>query len=103
MPKLEFDPKFSIGNIVTILSVIIMVAGQWFTVLNRQTALDGKMASIEQTIAQGRADRIAAISAHEARIRQLEIGMASQTSDLRNIQQGISEIKAQLDKIASKP
>lgn len=103
MPKVEFDPKISIGNIVTIAIVLAGMITAWNTVVNRQTALAEKLAAMEQTIAAGRADRLAAIAAHEGRIRAVELAQASQTSDLRNIQQTLGEIKVQLDKIALKP
>lgn len=103
MPKVEFDPKISIGNIVTIAIVLAGMLTAWNTVVNRQTALAEKLAAMEQTMAAGRADRIAGLAAHEARIRAVEIAQASQVSDLRNIQQTLAEIKTSLDKIALKP
>ena len=39
----------------------------------------------------------------EARVRAVEIAQASQTSDLRSIQVGISEIKAAISKIGDAP
>lgn len=103
MPKIEFDPKISIGNLVTIGIVLIGVITAWNTMVNRQAALTEKMAAIEQTVAAGRADRVAAMAAHEARIRSVELAQAGQTSDLRNIQATLGEIKVQIDKIASRP
>lgn len=34
MPKLEFDPKFSLGNIVTVGLLIISLVGGWFNLTN---------------------------------------------------------------------
>ncbi|GGE29498.1 hypothetical protein SAMN05421774_1333 [Gemmobacter megaterium] len=42
-------------------------------------------------------------AAREARIRGVEIAQASQSSDLRSIQIGISRIEAQLEKLQPRP
>lgn len=34
MPKLEFDPKFSIGNVVTVALLMISLIGGWFNLTN---------------------------------------------------------------------
>ena len=103
MPKFEFDPKISLGNIVTIAVVLVGAAGAWFTVVLQQGHLSEKVAMIETTITTKTAGRDQQMSAHEARIRAVEIAQASQSSDLRSIQIGISRIEATLEKLQPRP
>ncbi len=103
MPKLEFDPKISLGNIVTIAVVLIGAVTAWNTVVNRQTQLTEKVAVIEASITARTANRDQQMAAHEARIRAVEIAQAAQSSDLRPIQSGINRIEAQLEKLSGKP
>lgn len=103
MTALQFDPRFSIGNVVTVAVVLFAAAGAWFTVINRQAVLTEKIALIEAGISVRARDRDQQIAAHEARIRAVEIAQASQSSDLRAIQGGIARIEAQLEKLQPKP
>ena len=84
----EFERKMSLGNLITIGVVLFGAVGAWFTLVAGQQGLSREMIQVQ-----------ANVSAHESRIRSVEIAQASQSSDLRNIQIGISEIKAALGKI----
>ena len=88
MAKLEYDPKISLGNIVTIALVLLGAVTAWNTVVSSQAQLAEKVSVIET-----------ALGAHEGRIRAVEIAQASQQSDLRAIQNGITRIEAQLEKL----
>ena len=64
------------------------------------------IATLSTQVEQGRAawqEAAAARSQLEVRVRSVEINQASQTSDLRTIQIGISEIKASLAKLGDRP
>ncbi len=103
MPKLEFDPKMSLGNVVTIAIVLIGAITAWNTVVNRQPQLAEKIAIMEASIAAKSNNRDQQMTAHEARIRAVEIAQAAQSSDLRAIQGGIARIEAQLERLSGKP
>ncbi|WP_420344633.1 hypothetical protein [Paenirhodobacter sp.] len=85
----EFDRKMSLGNLITIGVVLFGAVGAWFTLVAGQQGLSREMIQVQANVA-----------AHESRIRSVEIAQASQSSDLRNIQIGISEIKAALSKLS---
>ena len=103
MPKLEFDPKISLRNVVTIAVVLIGAITAWNTVVNRQTQLAEKVAIMETETERRSANRDQQLAGHEARIRAMEIMQASQSSDLRAIQGGIDRIEAQLERLSGKP
>lgn len=84
----EFDRKISLGNVITIGVVLFGAVGAWFTLVAGQQVLSREMIQVQSNV-----------SAHESRIRSVEIAQAGQSSDLRSIQIGISEIKAALGKI----
>lgn len=103
MAKLEYDPKISLGNIVTIAVVLIGAVTAWNTVVSKQTQLAEKVVVMETSIAAKTASRDQQAAGHEARIRAVEIAQAAQSSDLRAIQSGISRIEAQLEKLQPRP
>lgn len=96
---LEYDPKISLGNIITVLVVLVGAVTAWNTVVSEQAKLTEKIAVMETTYAARVANRDQQFAGHEARIRAVEIAQASQSSDLRNIQVGIGRIEAQLEKM----
>lgn len=63
------------------------------------TTLSNSVTRNTEEIAVVRSDA----AADGARIRALEIAQASQSSDLRSIQNGISRIEAQLEKLQPRP
>ncbi|HEY0213940.1 MAG TPA: hypothetical protein VGC40_10200 [Paenirhodobacter sp.] len=96
---IEIDKRISFGNILTAVAVVVTVLSGWFRMDSSQVKLAEKVATIEAQITAKSASRDKQMDAYENRIRSVEIAQASQSSDLRNIQIGISEIKAQLDKM----
>lgn len=96
---LEYDPKISLGNIITISLIVVAVITAWNTVVSEQAKLAEKIAVIETTISAKSLNRDQQMAGQEARLRALEIAQAAQSSDLRAIQGGISRIEAQLNKM----
>lgn len=90
--SLQFDNKISAGHIMTfaVAAVTGILAYADLRARSGQLVLD--VVAIKSD-AQSR----------EARIRAVEIAQASQSSDLRSIQVGISRIEARLEKLQPSP
>ena len=86
--SLQFDNKISLGHIISIALIIFGGVTAYADLRGGQVQLTAEMG----TIARAAENR-------EARIRSVEIAQASQNSDLRSIQVGITEIKTQLGKL----
>ena len=95
----EFDKRVSWGNIVTVSVLVVGLVAGWTSmkaateraeadILRLQADTDRRIKAFEETA-----------RAYEGRIRAVEIAQASQSSDLRSIQQGINEIKEQLRRL----
>lgn len=87
---MQFDNKISIGNLLTVLALIIgMIAGY----------------SDLQAAQQSQEEKLTVFALEdkerEARLRVVEIAQAGVSSDLRSIQSGILEIKAALVELKS--
>lgn len=78
MPRFEYDPKVSLGSIITAGTIIVTVTAAWVNVSTRVDQLE-----------QGGVDR-------EARLRTLELTVASQVANLGNIRESLGEIKESL-------
>lgn len=89
---LQFDNKISLGHVISIVTVLGGGLMAYAQISARQDQLVADVIAIKAEAQQ-----------RESRIRAVEIAQASQSSDLRAIQIGISEIKVQLDKIGGKP
>lgn len=63
------------------------------------TTVSNRVETLTLSMVEAKADAVA----RESRIRALEIAQASQSSDLRSIQIGISRIEAQLEKLQPRP
>lgn len=85
---MKLDMTVSFGNLLIIATVIGSVSAAYSSLASAQSEQDRRLSRVE--ISQQ--DR-------EARVRALEINVAGQASDLRNIQIGINEIKASLEKM----
>lgn len=99
MTGIEFDKRVSMGNILTVGAVLVTVITGLVRMDASQTKLAEKIATIEANIAQKTISRDKQNDIMESRMRAVEIAQAGQSSDLRSIQIGISEIKAALGKI----
>jgi len=89
---LQFDNKISLGHIISIALIIFGGVTAYADLRSSQTQLATEVSNIAR-----------AAENREGRVRSVEIAQASQNSDLRAIQIGISEIKAALVKIGDKP
>ncbi|RID91560.1 hypothetical protein D2N39_12730 [Gemmobacter lutimaris] len=88
----QFDNKISLGHVISIVTVLAACIMGYATLSARQERLSLDVLAMQR-----------AAEARESRIRAVEIAQASQSSDLRSIQIGISRIEAQLEKLQPKP
>lgn len=89
---LQWDNKISTGHILTVGAMIIAGLSGYFDLRSGQAQLVADVVAMQRSS-----------EAREARIRAVEIAQASQSSDLRSIQIGISRIEVQLEKIQPRP
>ena len=92
MSGLQFDNKISLGHIISIALIIFGGVTAYADLRSSQTQLEEQVSNIAR-----------AAENREGRVRSVEIAQASQTSDLRAIGVGISEIKAALVKLGERP
>ena len=92
MSGLQFDNKISLGHIISIALIIFGGVTAYADLRSSQTQLSTEVSNIAR-----------AAENREGRVRSVEIAQASQTSDLRAIGVGISEIKAALVKLGERP
>lgn len=90
--SLQFDNKISAGHLLTFAAMVIAGIMAYADLRSRQAQLIADVIAVKAD-AQGR----------EGRIRAVEIAQASQSSDLRSIQIGISRIEARLEKLQPSP
>lgn len=90
--SVRMENMITTGNVLTIVGMLIAGALAYGDLRGSQFQAISDLNQLRQVSQQ-----------HEARIRAVEIAQASQSSDLRAIQIGISEIKAQLDKLGDRP
>lgn len=90
--SLQFDSKINLTHIISIGLIIFGGLTAYADLRSSQTQLSVEITNIAR-----------AAESREARVRAVEIAQASQTSDLRAIGVGISEIKAALAKLGDRP
>ena len=99
---MQFENKMTIGNVLTLIA---MIAGMLWTYAQLQTEQARQSDQIAMINGVFR-ERVLLVDARnlqsETRLRSLEIAQASQSSDLRNIQIGINEIKAGINVLSQK-
>lgn len=83
---IQYDPKFSLGNIITVAVLLAGLSAGWF----RLEAQVGEQNRRLEALTVSAADR-------EARLRAVEISQASQQSDLRAIQASLARIERLLE------
>ena len=92
MTVLQFDNKISLGHIISIALILFGGVTAYADLRSSQNQLATEVANMSR-----------AAENREARVRSVEIAQASQTSDLRSIQVGITEIKAAINKLGTMP
>lgn len=88
----HLDRRVPIATLA-VLVIQFALGVMWITTLSNSVVRNTEAIAVSRTDA----------AASEARIRALEIAQASQSSDLRSIQVGISRIEAQLEKLQLRP
>lgn len=90
MPKLEFDPKFSIGNIVTIGLLLASLVAGWFN-------LTGSVSSNAREIVTV-SDRVTTLESNlNALIREINGERLTQTRILTQLQTDMSYTRAAVE------
>ena len=88
----HLDRRVPIATLAVLIGQIVLGV-IWITTLSNRVDTQAV------AIAESKADAMG----RESRLRALEIAQASQSSDLRSIQIGISRIEAQLEKLQPPP
>ena len=102
---LEMEPKLSVGNVITIIVLLVTVVGAWYGMLHTVQATSSQITAIQMQATEQRrefADLLAKqqsefnglVAAHEARIRALEITQATLRTELGSIGQGVDRVEA---------
>lgn len=76
MPRFAFDPTISLGQLITAGTIVVTVTAAWVNVSTRVDALE-----------RGGADR-------EARLRAMELAVASQAANIGSMRETLGEIKS---------
>lgn len=94
MPKLEFDPKFSIGNVVTVGLLVLSLVGGWFTLTGNVSTNAKEIASVSQ--------RVSVLESSLAElIRGLGNDKVEQTRILTQLQTDMSYTRAAVEDLRS--
>jgi hypothetical protein len=88
MPRFEYDPKISLGNILTAGTLLVAVVISWADLDKKNATQDAAIALLEK---QG-GDR-------ETRLRATELSLNSLGRDFGNIRESLGEIKADLRRL----
>lgn len=107
----EFENKVTTGTLWTVLATVISVAGGAIWGWNQMQAQIDTVAARIETMEDGARDRRATIDTSiaglvtitgglDSRTRSLEIQASGFGADLRNIQDGVNDIKASLARLA---
>lgn len=94
------NPPLSTANKITIAVVAAGVISSFSVTQYQVGVLDRRLEEMNSASSERVARFEAVAKSYESRIRAVEISHASQTSDLRNIQIGINEIKDQIRRLS---
>jgi len=92
--RLQFENKVTVGTLLTILVLIVGAVTGYATLQAELARHNDRLGSLEQGNRDQASDTRALNLQTDARLRAVETMQASQTSDLKNIQTGIDDIKA---------
>lgn len=92
-------PKLSAANWITISLVAAGVVSSFAVAQYQIGSMEKRIEAMNRDATERIIKFEMVANAYESRIRAVEIAQASQTSDLRNIQIGINEIKDQIRRI----
>lgn len=92
MPKLEFDPKFSIGNVVTVALLIISLVGGWFTLTSNVSTNAREIVTVTSRVSELEKS-VAAL------VRDLQNDKLDQTRLLTQLQTDMSYTRAAVEEL----
>lgn len=93
---MQFENKVTIGNILTMLAMVAGMFWSYSQLQQEQARQADKIEAINGTIRERVTNADARNAMMETRLRAVELAQAGQSSDLRNILQAVTEIKAAL-------
>ena len=101
MASMEWENKITMGNVLTIAITVATIVAGYTRIQAEQSYQADRIAALERESRE----RVQALTVQQAaqdtRIRGVELMQAGQSSDLRNIQTGIDEIKAALERLTT--
>lgn len=100
---MQFENKITLGNVLTIIALVLGLSVGYSNLESRLSTQAEKVAAMDQTIRERILLSDSRAVSTDTRVRAVEIMQASQTSDLRNIQVGINDIKSALERLGNKP
>ena len=100
---MQFESKITLGNVLTIIALVLGLSVGYSNLESRLSTQAEKVAAMDQTIRERILLSDSRAVATDTRVRAVEIMQASQTSDLRNIQVGINDIKSAVERLGNKP
>ena len=100
---MQFENKITMGNIIMMIPLLLALAGGYSNLQSEQSRQADRLVMLETNARDRAALSDASRASMEVRVGATEVAIAGQSADLRNIQTGINEIKATLEKLAGKP
>lgn len=107
---MQFENKVTTGTLwtifATVVSVVIGAVWGWNQMQAQIEKVADRVGTVEETIRERRVSTEASLTGLETRTRMLEVQGAGFGSDLRNIQDGVNDIKEAITNLAdqrSKP
>lgn len=98
----KIDNRMSIGNIITLVVVLVGFAVAWGTMTERGDQARENLTEIRETLRQEVATRRDAQSALESRVRALESSQARADERFNSVLQVLGRIEARLERIESR-
>lgn len=102
MTRMQFENKITIGNVLTLIAMVAGMFWSYSQLQTEQARQADRLATVETAVGGQMAATKASDTATDSRLRSLEIAQASQSSDLRNIQVGINDIKTAVAQLSQK-
>ena len=96
-----YDNKFTFGNAITIATLVTGFTIGAATLQQVTAQNQARLSVVELALKESIRDQALSDRESELRLRSVEIAQASQSSDLRNIQVGINELKVSLVQISN--
>lgn len=103
MMAIQYDNKFTLGNIITIGTMIAGLAIGYANIQAQQVSDARRLEDLETRVQDAIDTQLSHEREFEARLRSVEVAQASQSSDLRNLLIGVNEIKVSLDRLTREP